>query len=104
MSDVYGWLFHSEVDLDQARARLDGAAGFTFAIREAEHEGRYVNGTDARGIRLRVLGEVRVGELELYFPSAARGEPLSAEARAEVVDVVIPDLLTRLGARDVRAD
>ena len=104
MPDVYGWVFQADIGVDEALRRLQGVEGYTFAIRESYHEGRYVNGTDARGIRIRVLGEERVRDLELYFPSAQRGAPLGADERQPVLESLIPSLLTRLGATGGRAD
>lgn len=104
MRDVYGWMFHAGIGVDEALRRLQGVDGFTFAIRESDHEGRYVNGTDARGVRIRVLGEERIGDLEVYFPSAARGAPLSDTERQPVLDELVPTLLGRLGATEVRRD
>ena len=47
MPDVYGWVFQADIGVDEALRRLQGVEGYTFAIRESDHEGRYVNGTDA---------------------------------------------------------
>ena len=104
MSDVHAWLFRSAINVDKALGAVNGAPGFTFSVRDSEDDGRYVNGTLENGVRVCLRGEKSVSELEVYFPGAARGGPLSEAERARVVDQVVPDLLKRIGARDVERE
>jgi hypothetical protein len=104
VSDIHAWSFQSKLDVDAAHAKLDGKIpGVAFLVRDSEDEGRYVNGSHDNGTRFRILGEQGVDELEVYFPSAARGGPLSPEQRAKMVKELVPQILQLLDAKAVSA-
>lgn len=97
-------MFRSALGPDAALTALAPAvAGFDWAIRESEHQGRYVNGTDAAGVRVRLIGDP-LAELELYLPGAARGGPIPEAVAAELVAHRVPALLARIGASDIQED
>ncbi len=103
MKDVHGWVFRSALGPDAALAALSTHGdGFTWAIRESDTQGRYVNGTDPTGVRVRVIGDP-AAELELYLPGPGRGGPLGDDA-ANALRARIPALLSRIGAVDVHED
>ena len=104
MANAHGWEFECDLGVDDALPLVDGTAGFAFRVRESEYQGRYLNGTDARGVRIRILGEPRLAELELYLPSPPRGQELDEPSRSALIETVVLQLLARLGARDVRED
>lgn len=100
MKDVYGWAGRTALAPRDARARLEAAApGFTWAVRESDAEGDYVNGVAADGARVRLLGDP-VDSVELWLPGPARGGPLP-DARVAALRAQVPALLTALGAAAV---
>ncbi len=97
-------MFRSALGPDAAlTALVPAVAGFDWAIRESDHQGRYVNGTDPAGVRVRLIGDP-LAELELYLPGPARGGPLPEAVAAELIAHRVPAILTRIGAADVQED
>lgn len=97
-------MFRSPLGPDAALAALMPAvAGFTWAIRESDNQGRYVNGTDSTGVRVRLIGDP-LAEIEVYLPGAGRGGPLPEPVAEELIAHRVPVVLARIGAADIQED